>query len=60
MRRATIDITKDTDVAQNNRVIAGSRIPDLYGSISTAFRWKNLDFSISTNYSIGGVNYDGV
>lgn len=53
-------ITKDTDVAQNNRVIAGSRIPDLYGSISTAFRWKNLDFSISTNYSIGGVNYDGV
>ena len=53
-------ITKSTTVAQNNRVIAGSRIPDLYGSLSTAFRWKNLDFSISTNYSIGGVNYDGV
>ena len=53
-------ITKDLTVAQNNRVIAGSRIPDLYGSLSTAFRWKNLDFSISTNYSIGGVTYDGV
>ena len=53
-------ITKSTTVAQANRVIAGSRIPDLYGSISTALRWKNLDFSISTNYSIGGKNYDGV
>lgn len=53
-------ITKDLTVAQNNRVVAGSRIPDLYGSLSTAFRWKNLDFSISTNYSIGGVTYDGV
>lgn len=38
----------------------GSRIPDLYGSLSTSLRWKNLDFSISTNYSIGGKNYDGV
>ena len=53
-------ITKDLTVAQNNRVVAGSRIPDLYGSLSTSFRWKNLDFSISTNYSIGGVTYDGV
>ena len=53
-------ITKDAVEAQNNRVVAGSRIPDLYGSISTALRWKNLDFSISTNYSIGGKVYDGV
>ncbi len=53
-------ITKSTTVAQNNRVVAGSRIPDLYGSVSTALRWKNLDLSISTNYSIGGKIYDGV
>lgn len=53
-------ITKSTTAAQANRVIAGSRIPDLYGSLSTALRWKNLDFSVSTNYSIGGKNYDGV
>ncbi len=52
--------TFDTSEAQANRVIAGSRIPDLYGSISTQLRWKNIDFSISTNYSIGGKNYDGV
>ncbi len=53
-------ITKSATTAQANRVIAGSRLPDLYGSISTQLRWKNLDFSISTNYSIGGKNYDGV
>ena len=53
-------ITKSTTTAQNNRIIAGSRIPDLYGSLSTSFRWKNLDFALSTNYSIGGKNYDGV
>jgi len=53
-------ITKSTTVAQANRVLAGSRIPDLYGSLSTSLRWKNLDFSISTNYSIGGKMYDGV
>lgn len=53
-------ITKSTTVAQNNRVITGSRIPDLYGSVSTALRWKNLDLAVSTNYSIGGKNYDGV
>lgn len=53
-------ITESTTVAQANRVIAGSRMPDLYGSLSTAFRWKNIDFSVSTNYSIGGVTNDGV
>ncbi len=53
-------ITKSTSVAQANRVIAGSRIPDLYGSISTSLQWKGLDLSISTNYSIGGKLYDAV
>ncbi len=53
-------ITTSQTAAQESRIIAGSRIPDLYGSISTALRWKNIDFSISTNYSIGGKNYDGV
>ena len=53
-------ITLDRTVAQRNREIVGSRMPDLYGSLSTSLRWKNLDFSISTNYSIGGKIYDGV
>ena len=53
-------ITTSTSKAQENRVIVGSRIPDLYGSLSTSFRWKNIDLAVSTNYSIGGKNYDGV
>ena len=38
----------------------GSRIPDLYGSLSTDFSWKGLDLSILTTYSIGGKIYDGL
>ena len=53
-------ITTSTSKAQENRVIVGSRIPDLYGSLSTSFRWKNIDLAVSTNYSIGGKNEDGV
>ena len=48
-------ITTSTSKAQDNRVIVGSRIPDLYGSLSTSFRWKNIDLAVSTNYSIGGI-----
>ena len=53
-------ITTSTSKAQENRVIVGSRIPDLYGSLSTSFRWKNIDLAVSTNYSIGGKTNDGV
>jgi len=53
-------ITKSTTVAQNNREVVAKREPTLYGSLSTQLRWRNLDFSIATNYSIGGKMYDGV
>ena len=39
---------------------AGSKTPDLFGSISTQLRYKNFDLSIATNYSIGGEMIDGV
>ena len=32
----------------------GSPHPDLSGAISTSLHWKNLDFSMQLNYSIGG------
>ena len=38
----------------------GSRIPDLYGSISTDLTWKGIDLSILTTYSIGGKIYDSL
>ena len=53
-------ITNSETLAQASRVVAGSRIPDLFGSINTQLRYKNFDFSISTNYSIGGEMIDGV
>ena len=40
--------------------IAGSRIPNVYGSIGSDFRYKNFDVSFLTTYSIGGKIYDGV
>ncbi len=45
---------------KDSRKTFGSRIPDIYGSISTSLRWKNLDFALATNYSLGGKVLDGV
>ncbi len=47
-------VTSDTSIATGCRYLQGSRIPDLFGSIGTTFRWKDLDLSILTTYSIGG------
>lgn len=53
-------ITTSETLAQSSRVVAGNRTPDLFGSISTQLRYKGFDFSIATNYSIGGEMLDGV
>ncbi len=53
-------VTSDPTVASNNRYLHGSRNPDLFGSIGTNFRWKGLDFSLLTTYSIGGVTSDSI
>lgn len=46
--------------ALQSRSIAGSRIPNLYGSWSNDMVYKNFDLSIMTTYSIGGEIMDGV
>mgnify|MGYP002793582060 FL=1 len=53
-------ITTNETYAQASRVVAGNRIPDLFGSISTQLQYKGFDLSIATNYSIGGEMIDGV
>ena len=53
-------ISSDYAKAANSKYYLGSRIPDLYGSLSTDFSWKGLDLSILTTYSIGGKIYDGL
>lgn len=53
-------ISDDYAKAANSKYYLGSRIPDLYGSISTDLSWKGLDLSVLTTYSIGGKIYDGL
>ena len=38
---------------------AGSALPDVYGSINTSLRWKDLSLSALFTYSLGGKTYDG-
>lgn len=40
--------------------IQGSRIPDIYGSFSNEFSYKNFDLSVLCTYSVGGKVLDGV
>ena len=47
-------VTSDYSVANNCKYYMDSRIPDLYGSLSTNLSYKGLDFSMLTTYSIGG------
>lgn len=32
----------------------GTALPDLQGGLSTSFTWKNVDFSLGTNFQLGG------
>ena len=53
-------ITTNSTYAQASRYVAGSKYPDVYGSISTQLKYKAVDFSIAANYSYGGKMIDGV
>jgi TonB-linked SusC/RagA family outer membrane protein len=54
-------VTNDVSKIAQSRVLSGSRIPDLSGSISTDFKiYKNFDLSILTTYSMGGKVLDGL
>lgn len=53
-------VTNNATTAASCKYVLGSRIPDLYGSISSSFRFRNLDFSMLFTYSIGGQVYDSI
>ncbi|SHK97901.1 SusC/RagA family TonB-linked outer membrane protein [Xylanibacter ruminicola] len=52
-------ITDSYNEAASSRYEMGSRIPDLYGSISTDLSYKGFSLSVLTTYSIGGKILDG-
>ena len=45
-------------MANSCKYYLDSRIPDLYGSLSTNVSFKGIDLSVLTTYSIGGKIYD--
>ncbi|WP_373732390.1 TonB-dependent receptor domain-containing protein, partial [Bacteroides heparinolyticus] len=54
-------ITSDYSKAANSKYYQGSRIPDLYGSISSEWKlFDGFDVSVLATYSIGGKVYDGL
>ena len=53
-------ITANPTVATGSKYLMGSRIPDVYGSISTTFTYKGFDISALFTYSLGGKVYDSV
>lgn len=56
----TYGTTNNRAISANYREVCGSRIPDLYGSISNDLRFGNWDLSLLCTYSIGGDMLDGV
>ncbi len=53
-------ISNDRAKAAASRVMLGSRIPKLYGSLSSSVSYKSFDLAVMTTYSIGGKVYDYV
>ena len=51
------DYATATSYAQ--RKWAGSALPTVYGSISSALSWKNWNLNMLFTYSLGGKTYDG-
>ena len=59
MKPGTEYVTSDYALANTCKYYMGSRIPDLYGSISSNLSYRGFDLSLLTTYSIGGKIYDG-
>ncbi len=53
-------VTNNTTAAAGSKYVFGSRIPDIYGSVSSNLSWKGFDFSLLFTYSLGGKVYDSV
>ena len=58
--KRTYSVTNNYGLATAYREVAGSRIPDLYGSIANDFRFYGFDVNLLCTYSIGGKILDGL
>ena len=51
-------ITANRTLATGSRHIVGNGFADVFGSLSTDLRFRQFDFSVATNFSIGGKMID--
>lgn len=51
-------VTNDSTVASGCKWLLGSRIPKIYGSLSSSLRYGGFDMSLMFTYSLGGKVYD--
>ena len=52
--------TVTEDYSKASKYDLGSTLPDFQGGLSMDFSYKNFDFSIGTNFQIGGQLYDSM
>ncbi|MFR0773741.1 MAG: hypothetical protein ACLSH3_08070 [Alistipes finegoldii] len=53
-------VTNDATVAAGCKYLQGSRIPDIYGSISSSLKFRGFDLGLLFTYSLGGKIYDSI
>ena len=53
-------VTNNATAASGSKYVSGCRIPDIYGSLSSNFSWKGLDFAVLFTYSLGGKVFDNI
>ena len=53
-------VTNDATVAASCKYLQGSRIPDIYGSISSSLKFRGFDLGLLFTYSLGGKIYDSI
>jgi TonB-linked SusC/RagA family outer membrane protein len=52
------DFNEDGNIDYDDAQIIGKAMPDLYGGLTNVFKWKNLDFSIFSRFSLGNQVYN--
>ena len=53
-------MTNDATVAAGCKYLQGSRIPDIYGSISSSLKFRGFALGLLFTYSLGGKIYDSI
>lgn len=53
------DVNADGVINDDDRIIAGTPFPKVYGSLANTLRWKGFDLLVDLQYSLGNKMYAG-